>query len=477
MKLFTLLLSASALALAQAATAQTATFKNRHADILRRGTSATFIRSAISAGLLPAPADGVQTKTVWLPQTERFYSYDNGKWIADTQTAFTYDAQGNVTTALTDDGSTKTRETYTYDGLTTSKVTEICEEGETDFLPSEKKVTTRDSRVSDFVVKTYTYTWDGVESDWSLQGNNWERPVSRDANGNVTSIVISTFYQGGFTPSERTDITYGDDGRAATFTNKQLDPYSDEDPWIMKSDYRNLKWRQTDGQLVYNFTTYYEREGRVPQANQLKSADVYENDKLVAHIDVAYTEGKDDYTATTTYTDGSRKDVYTFTVTDANGSVEVHDISYEDLNGDGLFTDDEKGDAYYVATYDEHGKQTFFASYSSDDYGKAPTLEGGQRNSYVYDSNGTCTQEIAENITPSEKDGSPVYEKLYKLEFADFVAVDLTSGIATAPTAATAAPHVYDLSGRLRGTSTDGLPAGIYIVRTASGTRKVYVGQ
>lgn len=62
------------------------------------------------------------------------------------------------------------------------------------YTPSEKRDQVFDPIVEDLVIEKNRYEWNG--SDWGETGDAYKRTITRNADNNVTSAVISVPYNG-----------------------------------------------------------------------------------------------------------------------------------------------------------------------------------------------------------------------------------------------------------------------------------------
>ena len=305
-----------------------------------------------------------------------------------------------------------------------------------------------------------------------------------------------------------------------SFKYEKLD-YNDfsELEWVVDQYYKNLKWKETNGQVAKE----YESD---PQTNWMS----YGNYLLSATI--CDETGADNGTLTLTYTpdggydenqvytfsdyddDGQPysilcKEQYTVTYTDDNGSFDIEYKLYGDFDGDEKFTADEIASAFVeVVKYDEHDNLTADLGY------EMPEPEGGDEgddddyDSYakqsVFDVTAPATD--TENIDATNMltykgypltqggltiftydaahNGAEAKQVSYEYDMASFFipvgkiettayADVTTAGIHNITSASNAAPAVYTLQGIKVGTSLDKAPRGTYIVKSGDKVVKV----
>lgn len=460
--LFTL----AALACATTAGAQTPAATLRPA----RKAADTFSKLSQPARHLEAPVRASRAAgAIMVPLTEVFSYYEDGEWFEEARTTNTYNKSGHLLKTLREEDGSTIRESYERDaqGRWTLIITETKETGDEDFSPTERRERAYDPQIDDLVVKDLKYQWDGVESAWTLYSNCFERTVVRNAQGNITSVDINSLYQGAFEPIERTAYTYDRDGLANTYVHQQYDPWYDE--WSTNDEFRNIRWQNTDGQLGREFSDY------ITGNNRFKSADQYENGELYARFTVTYKEGLPDYHLIRTKVDGSVREEHSYVTTDAIGSFKETIIYYEDKDKDGTFSDKEKYEEYQVVTYDERGNMIEQSQYGQEESGEPIVLFNSTRYTYTYDdATDLLTSVVIEDFVFDDDGVNGNYVPMMKTDYSDYVDA-VTTGIEGVSAAAPAdgPAVVFNLQGVAVGTSTDGLPAGLYIVRQGGKAAKV----
>ncbi len=97
---------------------------------------------------------------IYKPTLEQFFTYNGGRWSLENSTSFTYDDQGRITQAESEDGGTIYRTTYTYDawGNQTCALDETSADGGNTWVIYEKKENTYDEVVHSFQLDTTCVT-------------------------------------------------------------------------------------------------------------------------------------------------------------------------------------------------------------------------------------------------------------------------------------------------------------------------------
>lgn len=456
----------------------------------RLKTPKTVVTDKLSALQLQKAAFNKQKaasqQSVWKPGSETFYIYEEGEWLPVASSTMTYDKAGNPLTVTMDEDGMLMRSTYTYDAnnMRTSETVETDESGSgEEWIYDTKTVQTYDPIVTDFVTSKMEYSWDDVESNWG-PGNkqSQKRTVTRDAKGRVTSLEITAYFS--YTDSwdivSRTDISYDEaTGKAVTYAYRQADSLDPETGKIIlgsPTTYKNIEWENTDGQILKDF------DELVLGANRFKKADIYsgegEEEELLGSYEVVYTEGKADFVLTGLSADGMEKEVRTYTTTDGNGSFTEEIAYYMDEDEDGELTEEECVRESLIMQYDEQGNRTLEEYHAQETPDSEDEIIGGSRTIYTYDETTKAVKEAVEEeyfVEYDDESGDIIsagYEPLGKIVYSDFTDVTVTS-IQTAATEAGATKAIYNLQGIAVGTSTDNLPAGIYIVKKDNKTYKM----
>lgn len=422
---------------------------------------------------------------IWRPLNEVFMTYSaaNGVW-ADTIKAYnTYDQAGNIIERieLEDNGYDVTHMVYEYN----ENNKEICCITENDngntgyYTKSSKRVRAYDSICTDFAIMDMEYSWDDVENDWKLY-NAWKKEITRDANGNITGILISAYfsflndYEGGYVPVTRITIEYGMDNKAKNYIYEVSWGYDEETKvttW-RGSSYCNIIWENTNGQLIEDVNRMLVGE------NRMKSAQMYaQNSKLENEFEgwftVQYEKDSPDFIQTIYYEGDLDKEIHSYTTLDANGSYCEKFANYSDgeMNRDGVLDEQDLFSiTWEEVTYDEKGSMILFEEFITEGDAVAEQL-AGNRMTYEYDAVcGEIEVEVIDAWTPVYVDyvlQSASYEPHSRLVYSGYVDVTKQSQIELPAT--DFSMRVYSLQGEYLGNTVDGLPQGIYII--CQGTR------
>lgn len=498
-------------------------------DILTARRTATMQR--LKARAMKKARAAADAK-VWLPseQTSYVINEDTGDWDLDTKYSFKYNDKAQMCQQFQESTSTEggitNKEYYrvdlTYDNNGKWNKQEVYNSLDgTEYTGYQKTERTYDAIQPNLLTYYAISSWNELSKKWELTSQANKYVYTRDADNNILSMEISQPYQGEWEAIVRSTNTIDPATKQVnSFKYEKLD-YNDfsELEWVVGQYYKNLKWKETNGQVAKE----YESD---PQTNWMS----YGNYLLSATI--CDETGADNGTLTLTYTpdggydenqvytfndyddDGqpysiSCKEQYTVTYTDDNGSFDIEYKLYGDFDGDEKFTDDEIASAFVeVVKYDEHDNLTADLGY------EMPEPEGGDEgddddyDSYakqsVFDVTAPATD--TENIDATNMltykgypltqggltiftydaahNGAEAKQVSYEYDMASFFipvgkiettayADVTTAGIHNITSASNAAPAVYTLQGIKVGTSLDKAPRGTYIVKSGDKVVKV----
>lgn len=498
-------------------------------DILTARRTATMQR--LKARAMKKARAAADAK-VWLPseQTSYVINEDTGDWDLDTKYSFKYNDKAQMCQQFQESTSTEggitNKEYYrvdlTYDNNGKWNKQEVYNSLDgTEYTGYQKTERTYDAIQPNLLTYYAISSWNELSKKWELTSQANKYVYTRDADNNILKMEISQPYQGEWETIVRSTNTIDPATKQVnSFKYEKLD-YNDfsELEWVVDQYYKNLKWKETNGQVAKE----YESD---PQTNWMS----YGNYLLSATI--CDETGADNGTLTLTYTpdggydenqvytfndyddDGQPysilcKEQYTVTYTDDNGSFDIEYKLYGDSDGDEKFTDDEIASAFVeVVKYDEHDNLTADLGY------EMPEPEGGDEgddddyDSYakqsVFDVTAPATD--TENIDATNMltykgypltqggltiftydaahNGAEAKQVSYEYDMASFFipvgkiettayADVTTAGIHNVTSASNAAPAVYTLQGIKVGTSLDKAPRGTYIVKSGDKVVKV----
>ena len=498
-------------------------------DILTARRTATMQR--LKARAMKKAGAAADAK-VWLPseQTSYVINEDTGDWDLDTKYSFKYNDKAQMCQQFQESTSTEggitNKEYYrvdlTYDNNGKWNKQEVYNSLDgTEYTGYQKTERTYDAIQPNLLTYYAISSWNELSKKWELTSQANKYVYTRDADNNILSMEISQPYQGEWEAIVRSTNTIDPATKQVnSFKYEKLD-YNDFDEleWEVDQYYKNLKWKETNGQVAKE----YESD---PQTNWMS----YGNYLLSATI--CDETGADNGTLTLTYTpdggydenqvytfndiddDGQPysvlcKEQYTVTYTDDNGSFDIEYKLYGDFDGDEKFTADEIASAFVeVVKYDDHDNLTADLGYEmpedeggdegdDDDYDsyakqsvfdvtapatdtenidatnmltyKGYPLTQGGLTIFTYDAahNGAEAKQVS-----YEYDMASFFIPVGKIETTAYADVT-TAGIHNITSASNAAPAVYTLQGIKVGTSLDKAPRGTYIVKSGDKVVKV----
>lgn len=498
-------------------------------DILTARRTATMQR--LKARAMKKARAAADAK-VWLPsqQTSYVINEDTGDWDLDTKYSFKYNDKAQMCQQFQESTSTEggitNKEYYrvdlTYDNNGKWNKQEVYSSLDgTEYTGYKKTERTYDAIQPNLLTYYALSSWNELSKKWELSSQANKYVYTRDADNNILSMEISQPYQGEWETIVRSTNTIDPATKQVnSFKYEKLD-YNDFDEleWEVDQYYKNLKWKETNGQVAKE----YESD---PQTNWMS----YGNYLLSATI--CDETGADNGTLTLTYTpDGGYdenkvytfndiedngqpysvlcKEQYTVTYIDDNGSFDIEYKLYGDFDGDEKFTADEIASAFVeVVKYDEHDNLTADLGYEmpepeggdegdDDDYDsyakqsvfdvtapatdtenidatnmltyKGYPLTQGGLTIFTYDAahNGAEAKQVS-----YEYDMASFFMPVSKIETTAYADVT-TAGIHNITSASNAAPAVYTLQGIKVGTSLDKAPRGTYIVKSGDKVVKV----
>lgn len=396
-----------------------------------------------------------------LPLHEDTYVYEDGEWFDDATYDMTYNKQGKTLSLLTtyEGEESLTQYTYNEDGNVTEEINSNGD-GSGEYVKSSRLTKAYDSKVSNFVVESMEYLWD---EDWTLTnaGRTWKRNVNRNENGNVTGVSVMTYYDGDFEESQRTSLTYNEEGQADTWKSEELTyDYSTGDfAWKGLYTMTNIEWENTDGQIVAD-----EMEEFFTGNNRVSTATVVDEEEgIEGQLGVEY-EDDGGYTYGLSVEEPLAYGQCTLSYTDANGSYTIVTWSRSDDNGDGrLDSQDARTKDVVTVKMDEHGNMV------SEEETEDGELVYGVKYEYKYDEDSDYpTEQIHYEYDFDEAD----YVPFMKVVSSDFV--DVTTGVkAISEAKSDTTTSIYNMQGVMMGTSSNQLPAGLYIKKMGEKTVKV----
>lgn len=411
-------------------------------------------RMAKESALRKAAARAAADEHKWRVKSETIYVWED-EWIEDADVEYTYDADGNILTNLSNytDGSA-VLETFVYNEYG-KVISTLKQNGNAsgEFVNSEKKEVEYDPVAHNLITSNKTYQW--RNDSWDFNGNIYRRTVKRDGNGNITSIELFLYYNNNYDPIERLTITYGADGKAAAIKNEQLVSDGFSLYWETSVEMTDIVWDRTDGQITGVNDLF-------SGSNRISSAKI--NDEGTEKtVTATYYPGSESFTTVTKYMFEDAQVVATrnVNVLDAWGSYDLDDTE--------VYTYDGNREAYtYLEKlhYNDFGLETLVYAAFRDE-GMEPDVAQWTVGTTVDDPEyGYPVEYVLQDYDPDAEEFINAIRSVFH-EYVDMAGVgDVIAGDGAA------APEYFTLSGvRVVNPSVPGL----YIERRSSSARKVLI--
>lgn len=353
------------------------------------------------------------------PGVTKTYGWTGKKWVLDDNITYTYDQAGNPLSELSLDsegGYVNTVYEYDANGKVTFKESKVSRNG-VDFSNYKKTEFEYDPILTSLITRRTEWLWMdfGNGLDWQLVGNNYKRTVERNADGNITSVVIAVLFQDIYDPTQRIDIAYGEDGKATTISEQVLNyDYSTQEYfWEQGVLITDIIWENTDGQI-------FDTEDIFLGNNRIKSAHYEDEDDLSFDVSVDYATDSEAYTVTMKAVmnyegmgDFEMTGTVTFTPLENDGYL---------MEGSTSFMGFEMGGYKEELRYDDWGFMTLqYYEESEDDEVYYEKTVG----EVEYDAEGLpASYTVSEGYMDS---GKEVMEKAFRAEYSDYV--DVTASV------------------------------------------------
>lgn len=468
----------------------------------------TTVEQANALVASPARVAQAAPGSIWRPKAGTYYTTkDNGAtWTKSSDFAFSYDNKGNLLsrkeTSTVSGGINLTEYTYDAQGHNTSSKWTI---NNTPYSYSEFLYD--DPILKDLYMGYLSYSYDEATKKWINPKEQNRLSFTRNSQNNITEVSKTSISSSeGIIARDMLSNTYDKSGTKITsMITKFCSSYKGETETSYGYQALDLVWHKTNGQ-VYDFdkVCFTSLELEEDTDNLLKSGSIYTlaSDGTrrynICTFQTTY-DGKGGYVRETEryfkVLERTKK-----TVSD-DGTEHYINESYEDYNSDGTYSSNEivqkretviktingrrlqdwfkswnynedgteKSRYKLTSTHDEHGNNTIYEDFWSYDQGKTWVIaRQGERYTYEYDE---ATGEMLSALTERYNTETQQYEKRSKYVYSQIedvaTAIDQPSADnGEAPTA------VYNLQGVYMGTTTNQLPAGIYIIKQGGKTYK-----
>ena len=362
------------------------------------------------------------------PGTTKTYGWEGSNWELEDTYTYNYDTAGNViveNVAETGGGYSRTVSEFNANNKVTFKENKISEDG-VNFENNKKSEFEYDPILTNVI--TFRAEWLWMDDDWCQVSNNYKRIITRDESGNITSVVVAVLFEGIYDPTQRLDITYGEDGKATSITEQILQYDGKDYYWEQGVKISDIVWDRTDGQI-------YDPEDLFIGNNRIGSARYEDSDGLDMNITVDYADDSDAYVASMTMTmDGmSLTATSEYTPLENDGYIGV---------GTTYFMGEEIYSTREEYRYDDWGLMTLSYESETED---GETFGESVVGEVEYDLEGkpltyTISERYADWMT-----GEEIIEYVIRAEYSDYV--DVTEGSGAAMMQKDSGERCYDLQG------------------------------
>lgn len=386
---------------------------------------------------------GTQIVSEWNPDEETWAEY--AKYIT------TYDNAGHILTdkivSLEGEGANLTTYEYNEYGMPVKKLVTISADGSA-FVNYSNTVREYDPTVHSVIISNTESIW--MDEAWQEQGNCYRRDVTRNADGNVTEVVIRTLYDGNYEATQKMTVEYGADKKAVRIVISVLDYDENGDlTMVPEMEYKDIVWHRTNGQIISD-------EDITSVDNGIASCTVIDIDGE-NYVTVEYPDDKGSFKSNLKY---------------AMGEISV-DLKMLDEYGSYDYSQEE--------IYREEGQEDYLYSieerYRINEYGLETELYSAEGEGEDLEITGWMKAEIESNpeygypdlFTMTEYNpDEDVFDNMMQIKFEDYTDV---SGVKGASDEDSQAPAEYY---NLQGMRIQGEPAsGIYIRRQGSEVTKI----
>ena len=362
------------------------------------------------------------------PSVTKTYGWNGKRWMLDDEITYTYDSQGNAIRELSIDGEGDYVNTiceFNEHGKVTYKESQVSSDG-VNYSNYKKTEFEYDPILTNVITKRSEWMW--MNNEWMLVGNNYERRITRDEDGNITSVVIAVLFQGYYDPTQRVTIEYGEDGKAVSISEEILGYNGKDYYWQQGTKITDIKWDKTDGQI-------YDAELLFLGNNRILSAHYEDEEDFGFDMSVEYAEGSDAYTVRLT--------------TEMEGMPMEAVTEYTPLENDGYIL---TGTTYFMGMplYVSREEERY------DDWGlmllssQTETEEGEEYEERVvgeveYDQSGMPATYTVSEQYPDSSTGEMVSEYVIRAEYFDYV--EVSTSVTELDAEGVGALKYYNLSG------------------------------
>lgn len=394
----------------------------------------------------------------WVATTQKAYGWNGSTWQLDEIYKNTYNQSGQkmVQTVTDADGSVN-RETYTWDlnGMLKTRQKEYARSASSPFQKTQRLTRTYDDRLTSFI--TFNDQLIFQNNEW-VPSNSYKQTITRNAEGNITSMERAVYFLGIYDPTFHINIEYGDDGKATAITTEDLayDYASQSYYWKPGTSYKDIQWDATDGQIV-SIDNLFDGPNRIKSATATIGGQE-------CHITAEYADDGSWTSWRTLFDEDMDMDLeekIEYTPTDEFGSsIVVITMGY--LN-DGIPYNTEQ----YTYTYQYSPEELLLLEESVFTNDEGTEVLSRIEGTIEYDAE--FGYPLSWTVTEFDAESGSQTNSL-RAEYSDYVKVDTDSSIESIETGLTDDPTLCDLQGH---TVLAPQKGKILIRRSTKGTEKV----
>ena len=357
------------------------------------------------------------------------YGWERNNWTKDVLYDYTFDAAGNVTVELAQDAEgdlSRTVREFNDNGKVTFEETKTSTDG-INYVNNMKAEMEYDPILTNVVTRKDQWAW--LADDWR-PGDCYKRIITRDEQGNITSVVIAVLFNGIYDPTQRLTVTYGEDGKATEISESILnyDYGSKEYFWEQGPKFTDIVWDRTDGQI-------YDIDDIFIGGNRIKSGLYEDPNGVQMKVSVKYAEDSEGYLVTM--------------MAEEEGISVTASTEYTPLQNDGYILEMKTEMMGFTLIrikeeihFDDWGLMTLqeqiMESYSEG------TGYDTATGTVEYDADGKPTVYTVEEEYSEPGDDQVFTEKVIRAEYSDYV--DVAAGVSSV-SSADAAEGYFDLNG------------------------------
>lgn len=369
----------------------------------------------------------------------------------------------------------KTKFSYSYyeNGTLKEKTESFAADGEN--FTNVSKIEYIYDDVTGSLLSSINHVWNSEKQSWEIAPGAIRETVTRNAQGYVTLIQNESYINGAWKPTLRNEFVYIDGKQGAN--DMLVYNYDDaSSTWVIQdSGLYNIVWENTDCQYISVLSNF------LTGANRIKSAE--QGDEKNGRIVMQNSFSENGYSSTSSFKASGLKISGTKYEIDAKGNITSLTEYYDETgNVSNIYKAvtlyDGKGNLEsYTELIGTSVETAYIFSKWTYDYKYYNDGSMSEMSSYRLDT----TSDIPETYIPVEKEVYQGYfdaaSAVVETEGLKDTVIDITANDVTVKGHGMISTRIFNISGACVGhaqgedeisISTDGLPAGIYVVDAVS---------